>query len=130
LDEWPAYGGVRAASNPPELLDRAVWRRFQMRIELPMPTREQLSRQIESIGKRCEINFGYTPETLAKHMLGQNFAEVEEFCLGIVRRAVLDRQTENALSITRRKLDEWRTRLKPRATRSLNGKQGESSGDA
>lgn len=130
IDELPDYVVVVAASNHPELLDRAVWRRFQLRLELPMPTRDQLTRQIETIGKRCETNFGYTAETLAKHMLGQNFAEVEEFCLGIVRRAILDRQSENALSITKRKLDEWRSRLKPKAAKSPNGTNGKSAGDA
>lgn len=130
IDELPDYVVVVAASNHPELLDRAVWRRFQLRLELPMPTRDQLTRQIETIGKRCETNFGYTAETLAKHMLGQNFAEVEEFCLGIVRRAILDRQTENALSITKRKLDEWRSRLRPMAAKSPNGTDGKSAGDA
>jgi SpoVK/Ycf46/Vps4 family AAA+-type ATPase len=130
IDELPDYVVIVAASNHPELLDRAVWRRFQLRLELPLPTRDQLTNQIEGIAKRCEVNFGYTAETLAKHLLGHNFAEAEEFCLGIVRRAVLDHQTDNALSITKRKLDEWRSRLKPKAAKSLNGTNGKSAGDA
>lgn len=113
IDDLPDYVVVVAASNHPELLDRAVWRRFQLRIELPMPTRQQLIRHIESIGQRCQINFGYEPETLAKYMLGLNFAEVEEFCLSVVRRAVLDKKSDNAQSITRLKLEQWRDRLKP-----------------
>ena len=113
IDDLPDYVVVVAASNHPELLDRAVWRRFQLRIELPMPTRLQLTRHIESIGKRCQTNFGYEPETLAKHMLGLNFAEVEEFCLSVVRRAVLDKKSDDAQSITRFKLEQWRDRLKP-----------------
>jgi len=113
IDDLPDYVVVVAASNHPELLDRAVWRRFQLRIELPMPTRQQLTQHIESIGKRCQTNFGYAPETLAKHMLGLNFSEVEEFCLSVVRRAVLDRMAENAEAITKRKLEQWRGRLKP-----------------
>lgn len=130
IDELPDYVVVVAASNHPELLDRAVWRRFQLRLELPLPTREQLARQIETIGKRCEVNFGFTPETLAKHMLGQNFAEVEEFCLGVVRRAVLDHKAENALTITKRKLEEWRSRLKPKAVKADTGTNGKGSPDA
>lgn len=130
IDELPDYVVVVAASNHPELLDRAVWRRFQLRLELPLPTREQLARHIDAIGKRCEVNFGFTPETLAKHVLGQNFAEVEEFCLGIVRRAVLDHQAENALSITRRKLEEWRSRLKPKAVKNEAGANGKGARDA
>jgi len=121
IDDLPDYVVVVAASNHPELLDRAVWRRFQLRIELPMPTRQQLIRHIESIGQRCQINFGYEPETLAKYMLGLNFAEVEEFCLSVVRRAVLDKKSDNAQSITRLKLEQWRDRLKPVANNQEGG---------
>ena len=113
LDDMPDYVVVIAASNHPELLDKAVWRRFQLRIELPTPTREQLTQYITSIGQRCSINFGYAPETLAKHLLGLNFAEAEEFCLGVVRRAVLDMKTENAKSLTLLKLEQWKDRFKP-----------------
>ena len=113
IDDLPDYVVVVAASNHPELLDRAVWRRFQVRVELPMPTRQQLTRYIESIGQRCRTNFGYAPETLAKHMLGLNFSEVEEFCLSVVRRAALDQKADNAQTVTRLKLEQWRDRLKP-----------------
>jgi len=113
IDDLPDYVVIVAASNHPELLDRAVWRRFQLRIELPMPTRQQLARYIEYIGQRCQTDFGFEPETLAKHMLGLNFAEVEEFCLGVARRAVLDKKSDNAQSITQIKLEQWRDRLNP-----------------
>jgi len=113
IDDLPDYVVVVAASNHPELLDRAVWRRFQVRVELPLPSRRQLTEHIESIGKRCQTNFGYAPETLAKHMLGLNYAEVEEFCLSVVRRAVLDRMNDNAQAITKKKLEQWSGRLKP-----------------
>lgn len=113
LDEMPDYVVVVAASNHPELLDKAVWRRFQLRIELPTPTRQQLAHYIASTEQRCGVNFGYEPETLAKHLLGLNFAEAEEFCLGVVRRAVLDMKTENAQQVTKLKLEQWKGRLKP-----------------
>ena len=113
IDALPDYVVVVAASNHPELLDRAVWRRFQLRIELPTPSRRQLAQLITAVGQRCQTSFGYEPETLAKHMLGQNFAEVEEFCLSVVRRAVLDKKTDDAQSITKRKLEQWRERLGP-----------------
>lgn len=113
LDEMPDYVVVIAASNHPELLDRAVWRRFQLRIELPTPTRAQLTQHIASIEKRSNVNLGYAPETLAKHLLGLNFAEAEGFCLDIIRRAVLDMKTKNAQQITKLKLEQWKGRLKP-----------------
>ncbi len=113
IDDLPDYVIVVGASNHPELLDRAVWRRFQLRVELPLPTREQLIKHITTISERYHIDFGYAPETLAKYMAGLNFAEVEEFCLGIVRRAVLDRVTPGAKAITKLKLKQWRHRLTP-----------------
>ena len=38
VDDLPNCTVVIAASNHSELLDRAVWRRFQIRLELPAPT--------------------------------------------------------------------------------------------
>lgn len=119
LDEMPDYVVVVAASNHPELLDKAVWRRFQLRIELPTPTRGQLTQYIASIGQRSGVNFGYEPATLAKHLLGLNFAETEEFCLGVVRRAVLDMKSEDAQQITKLKLAQWKGRLKPPADKNI-----------
>jgi AAA+ superfamily predicted ATPase len=113
LDDLPDYVVVVAASNHPELLDRAVWRRFQLRLELPLPTRTQLTAFIDNIASRTKVNFGYASETLAKNLLGISFSETEEFCLSIVRRAVLDQRADDAKAITQAKLTQWRTRLKP-----------------
>ena len=113
LDEIPDYVVVVVASNHPEHLDRAVWRRFQLRIELPYPTREQLTHYITLIGQRCSVNFGYEPSILAKYMLGLSFAEVEEFCLDVVRRAVIDMKTDNAQQVTYLKLEQWLSRMIP-----------------
>lgn len=115
MDELPDYVVVVAASNHPELLDRAVWRRFQLRLEIKLPTRAQLTEFIDSLSAKTSTNFGLASETLAKHLLGLNFAEVEEFCLSVVRRAVLDQKTGNAKSITQTKLAQWRERLKPQS---------------
>lgn len=113
LDELPDYVVVVAASNHPELLDRAVWRRFQIRLRLPAPTRAQLTSFITVISERSKVNFGLASETIAKHLLGLSFSEVEEFCLGVVRRAVLDNKVENAKTITNSRLEQWKRRLTP-----------------
>ena len=116
LDDLPDYVVVVAASNHPELLDRAVWRRFQLRLELPLPTRAQLTAFIESVAIRTKVNLGYASETLAKQLLGISFSEAEEFCLSVARRAVLDQRASDAKNITQAKLNQWRTRLQPTPT--------------
>lgn len=113
IDDLPDYVVTIAATNHHQLLDKAVWRRFQLKIELPQPTRDQLAGFITSIAERSNINFGYASETLAKKLLGHNFAEVEEFCLGIVRTAVLQGYTTNAKEITQQKVQQWNQQLRP-----------------
>lgn len=116
LDDLPDYVVVAAASNHPELLDKAVWRRFQVRLALPMPTFKQLAGFVSSIEKRCAIKFGIAPATLAKHLQGINFSEAEEFCLSVVRQAVLEMTTDNAKHIVNLKLKQWNNRTKPEST--------------
>ena len=110
-DALPDYVVLVAASNHPELLDRAVWRRFQVRVELPPPTDEQLTNFILTIAKRCKIDFGYVPTFLARKLSGLSFAEVEDFCLDVVRRAVLEHRTDNARETTKEKLAQLQKRL-------------------
>lgn len=38
VDEWPSDGLLLAATNHPELLDPAVWRRFDRVVEFPLPS--------------------------------------------------------------------------------------------
>jgi SpoVK/Ycf46/Vps4 family AAA+-type ATPase len=120
LDDLPDYVVVVAASNHPELLDRAVWRRFQVRLELPLPTRAQLTAFVASISERSKVNFGLAAETVAKRLLGLSFSEVEEFCLGVVRRAVLDQKVDDARTIVSSRLDQWKKRLKPANKEALD----------
>jgi SpoVK/Ycf46/Vps4 family AAA+-type ATPase len=113
LDDLPDYVVVIAASNHPELLDKAVWRRFQVRIELPLPTKVQIKQFVSTISGRCNVNFGLDAETMAKKLLGTNFSEIEDVCLTIVRRAVLNDQTSNANQITNAILEQWGGRFLP-----------------
>lgn len=41
LDDWPPSGLAIAATNHPDLLDPAVWRRFEQQLEFKMPTGEE-----------------------------------------------------------------------------------------
>ncbi len=43
IDEWPSSGLLLAATNHPDLLDPAVWRRFETVIDFPYPSAVHLS---------------------------------------------------------------------------------------
>ena len=62
---------------------------------------------------RCNVDFGSQSEAIAAQLAGLNFAETEEFCLGIVRRIVLAGSAADPRVITRSKLEQWQQRLQP-----------------
>ena len=78
IDSLPSYVVVVAASNHPELLDRAVWRRFQIRLELAPPTQLQITKLIQSFERRTNQSFGMQSKVLAQKLRGLSFA-VEDF---------------------------------------------------
>lgn len=49
IDEWPASGILVAATNHPELLDPAVWRRFERVVTFPAPTAAELRNLVERL---------------------------------------------------------------------------------
>ena len=111
IDALPSYVVIVTASNHPELLDRAVWRRFQVRIELPMPRQSQIEEWFKRFEKRTEHTLGFTPRSLARRLRGLSFAEVEDFGSDVLRRIVLDQPSADAKSIVERRLHHWKKRF-------------------
>ncbi len=107
VDNLPSHVMVIAATNHAELLDRAVWRRFQIRMTLPEPTRERLEVWFQKFQERINVPLGYAPRTLAEKLRGYNFAEIEEFCLTVFRQYVLGLPGSDMKKIIADALDEW-----------------------
>lgn len=99
IDNLPSHVIVIGATNHPELLDRAVWRRFQIKITLPIPTRNNIIVWLEKFQHEHKIRFEYAPETIAKKLLGINYAELEEFGFSILRQYVLSLPDSNIKDI-------------------------------
>ena len=89
IDDLPSHVLVITATNHPELLDRAVWRRFQIRVELPRPQESQIIAWLNAFQRRLGEPLPLTSEILASHLAGSSFAELEEFTTDILRRRVL-----------------------------------------
>ena len=110
VDALPSYAIVVAASNHEELLDRAIWRRFQLRLELPAPTRAQLSRYFAVFGQKLGESLGRTPESIATSLGSVSYAEAEEFCLAVRRRLALSMGEASAKSVVAEQLKLWAAR--------------------
>ena len=111
MDRLPTYVVVITASNHPELLDRAVWRRFQIRLELKPPEKAQIQRYIDKFIQRTKANFNYNIPSLADKLTGFSYAEVEDFCTDVVRQAILNHKQDNAKNIVSEKINQWQNRF-------------------
>jgi hypothetical protein len=115
IDRLPSYVLVIAATNHSELLDRAVWRRFELRLSLPHATRTGIATWLERWERRSGRTLGSAPRTLADKLVGGSYAEVEEFARDVDRRAVLSMPDPNMRAIVRTRLEQWANRASPKA---------------
>jgi hypothetical protein len=110
IDDLPSHVLVVTATNHPELLDRAVWRRFQIRLELPRPQRTQIITWIKDFERRLGEPLQHNFDTIASHLTGSSFAELEEFTTDILRRRALEGPEANLNYIVCRRMEQWKVR--------------------
>lgn len=121
IDSLPSYVVAIAATNHDSLLDKATWRRFQVKVDIPKPTRNNLERFFQHFETEREFEFGILPSTLAKKTLGLSYAEAEELALEIYRQYVLNIPQDSPKEITAQVLKLWQTQ------KNVNKETGEES---
>lgn len=88
IDDWPTGAGlILGATNHPELLDAAVWRRFDLAVNFDVPDapqrREALQRFADGQLSNAVI------EILSTTMAGASFNDIERHVMTIRRNAVV-----------------------------------------
>jgi SpoVK/Ycf46/Vps4 family AAA+-type ATPase len=111
IDDLPSYVVILAATNHAELLDRAVWRRFELRLSLPVPSRKQLAAYLTTLSRRSDLMLGATAEQIAKTLGRVSFSEAEQFILDLARRQVLSAGERSPTDIAREQLKLWASRV-------------------
>jgi SpoVK/Ycf46/Vps4 family AAA+-type ATPase len=111
VDELPSYTIIIAATNHSELLDRAVWRRFQLRLYLPTPDEASLARYLDTFFSRFGWSSGYSSRTIARKLGSISYAEAEQFCLDIRRREVLSMGNKQLKVLVSEQLKLWASRV-------------------
>lgn len=97
IDDWPATGLLIAATNHADLLDPAVWRRFERRVEFPMPTEAEVRRAIETFLGSTTAPAEWK-DVLAVTLRGLSFSDIERELMQARRTSVTrDIPLENAL---------------------------------
>jgi SpoVK/Ycf46/Vps4 family AAA+-type ATPase len=89
VDALPSHTLLLAASNHPELLDRAAHRRFELRLELPLPGRAQRFSWFERFSESFEEPLGMSAETFARKTAGAAYSQLQDLADDVRRQQVL-----------------------------------------
>lgn len=90
IDDWPSKGLLIAATNHPELLDPAVWRRFEKTINFPNPSVSQINSTLKEL--ILGFDFGGLEdllESLSIVLEGSTFAEIVRITNNAKRESVV-----------------------------------------
>jgi len=77
VDEWPSTGLLLAATNHPELIDRALWRRFDLLIEFGVPNISMVKDAIKRFLSADISLFERWLDVLAFVFQGYSFSDIE-----------------------------------------------------
>jgi SpoVK/Ycf46/Vps4 family AAA+-type ATPase len=111
IDQLPSYVIVVAATNHAELLDRAVWRRFQLRIDMPAPDLSRSRLMLERCFTGVDKDLGLSLQKLAERLKPVNYAEILDFYQNVRRRHILAQGGESLPAVIARELDLWDSRI-------------------
>jgi SpoVK/Ycf46/Vps4 family AAA+-type ATPase len=90
VDRLPSYVILIAATNHPELLDRAVWRRFQIRTNLPLPDQSQIAQWFDLLSLRFpQFDVSKVKRSFSQ-LEGASYSELQDLAQDVLRRCVLD----------------------------------------
>jgi SpoVK/Ycf46/Vps4 family AAA+-type ATPase len=88
IDDWPPTSLLLAATNHPELLDPAIWRRFESIIEFPMPNTTKVVEAVASILETKGVPSDLI-KAVAASLSGLSYSEVERELMRACREAVV-----------------------------------------
>ncbi len=111
IDRLPSHVIVVCATNHSELLDRAAWRRFQVRLSIEPPSRASATAFLTHLSARLGGELGLAPRTIADRLKGANFSDLEQFALDVRRRYVLSLPEADLATIAKERIAQWQTQV-------------------
>lgn len=88
IDNWPASGLLIAATNHDELLDPAVWRRFEAVVRFGMPNAGDVRRTLDLLLKDAKLSERWL-KALTRAFAGLSYADIETMVKRARRQAVI-----------------------------------------
>jgi len=90
IEDWPREGILLAATNYPDLLDPAVWRRFERVIVFPLPSADDIAAAIRvALAADATQVSETTIQLLSALLQGKSFADVRRIIVSARRTALV-----------------------------------------
>lgn len=89
MDALPSYVIFIVATNRGDALDKALWRRFQISVTLPMPTIEGLTHYYKQYMEEHHLALPMEAASLAEVTMPCSYADAEELMITLHRKMVL-----------------------------------------
>jgi AAA+ superfamily predicted ATPase len=123
VDDIPSYNVFIAATNHPELIDRAAWRRFQVHANLASPTSEQIENWLGKFEILIDERFENLKNDLIDALYGSSFSDIEQVLLDIRRKLILSEGRLSLKSAVKQRLLQRR----PNSTKDDRRNHGKAS---
>ncbi|MDV6316543.1 AAA family ATPase [Idiomarina sp. HP20-50] len=95
IEEWPSHGLLIAATNHPELVDPALWRRFDFVIKFPLPSLQQTQEAVEYFLGNDKDEFKNFIDVLAKSLKGCSYSDIKKEVVSLRKKRILEPETAN-----------------------------------
>ncbi|MCV0370496.1 ATP-binding protein [Filomicrobium sp.] len=89
IDDWPSTGLLLAATNHSDLLDPAIWRRFESIVSFPLPHADARSAYLFSLISEIEPRAAEWSKLLAISLDGSSYSDMERAIANARRHAAL-----------------------------------------
>ena len=96
IDDFSQDGILIAATNHAQMLDKAVWRRFQTVIELSKPGSYEIRRYITQFPKVADVSGINEPQwnTITDAMTDLSYSDIKDIVQNVLKKAVLKEKAE------------------------------------
>jgi AAA+ superfamily predicted ATPase len=129
IDQLPSYVLTVAATNHAELLDRAVWRRFQVRISFPAPQASEIASFIDKVVSGWPDSPTARPAEISKRLRFASYAEALDFCQNVRRRQILGLGEIHIDDAIQAEMELWTRRVNPETDYAVGSNKATPAAD-
>jgi SpoVK/Ycf46/Vps4 family AAA+-type ATPase len=97
IDSWPDENLLIAATNHPDLLDPAIWRRFDLLVNFPLPKLLHQVKNAIDLFFQGTLESELYKEILSYLFINKPYSEIERFCLQTKRKAIIHERSIESL---------------------------------